>query len=113
MFLDTRLTRLDANHVRVDNQHGIDAILFANEQVPVESAAVTELLELLDLQETVERVAEASPDAFDRPPRINKVAITPDFHKARGIPVGHLRQALVPARSAAAAWFYFASMRSR
>jgi tRNA-splicing ligase RtcB len=88
MFLDTRLTRLDANHVRVDNKHGIDATLFANEQVPVESAAVTELLELLDLQETVERVAEASPDAFDQTPRINKVAITPDFHKARGIPVG-------------------------
>lgn len=88
MFLDHRLTRLDANRVRVNNRHGIDATLFANEQVPVEAAAVTELLGLLELQETIERVAEATPDAFDEPPSIAQVAITPDFHKARGIPVG-------------------------
>jgi len=88
MFLDNRLTRLDANRVRVNNKHGIDAVLFANAQVPVEAAVVTELLGLLDLQETVERVAAATPDAFDAPPSISQVAITPDFHKARGIPVG-------------------------
>lgn len=88
MFLDNRLTRLDATRVRVNNKYGIDATLFAKEQVPVESAAVTELLELLDLHETVERVAERTPDAFDQPPAITQVAVTPDFHKARGIPVG-------------------------
>lgn len=45
--MDPRITRIDANRLRFDNPHGIEATLFANEQVPVESAAVTELLELL------------------------------------------------------------------
>lgn len=88
MPLDTRLTRVDANRVQIDNPHGIDAVLFANEQVPVETAAVTELLELLDLHETMEQFAEAAPDSFDQSPAIKQVAVTPDFHKARGIPVG-------------------------
>jgi tRNA-splicing ligase RtcB (3'-phosphate/5'-hydroxy nucleic acid ligase) len=88
MAIDSRLTRLDANRVRVENPQGVDALLFANEKVPVEPAAVTELLEMLQLQATVERFADASPGSFDEPPRIDRVAITPDFHKARGIPVG-------------------------
>jgi tRNA-splicing ligase RtcB len=86
--LDPRLRRLDATRVQVDNRHGIDAVLFANEQVPVEAAAVTELLELLELQETVTAVARAAPGSFDEEPAIAQVAVTPDFHKARGIPVG-------------------------
>ena len=40
MPLDTRLTRVDANRVQIDNPRGIDAVLFANEQVPVQTAAV-------------------------------------------------------------------------
>ncbi len=88
MIRDPRLTRLDATRLRIDNEHGIEAVLFANEQVPVEGSAVTELLELLDLQQTVEQVARAAPDSFDEPPAIKQVAVTPDFHKARGIPVG-------------------------
>jgi tRNA-splicing ligase RtcB len=85
---DPRLTRLDAARVRVNNPHGVEATLFANEQVPVESGAVTELVELLALRDTVRQVAEAAPDSFDREPDIVRVAVTPDFHKARGIPVG-------------------------
>src|SRR5262249_55403305 len=80
--------RLDVTHVRIENPHGIDAVLFANDDVPVESAAVSELLSMLDLQQTVEQFADAAPDSFDRPPVIKQVAVTPDFHKARGIPVG-------------------------
>lgn len=88
MFLDPRLTRLDANRVAIDNPHGIDAVLFANEEVPVEAAAVTELLEMLELSRTVERFADASPGSFAQAPEVARVAVTPDFHKARGIPVG-------------------------
>lgn len=70
---DPRLTRLDATRLRVKNPHGVDAVLFANEQVPVEAAAVTELIEFLDLQKTVERIAEvwlgrAGPYASTYPP---------------------------------------------
>ncbi|HEY1189132.1 MAG TPA: RtcB family protein [Gemmata sp.] len=88
MPLDPRLTRLDENRLRVNNPHGVDTTLFANEQVPVEPSAVTELIELLNLQEAVREVAAATPDSFDRAPGIVRVAVTPDFHKARGIPVG-------------------------
>jgi tRNA-splicing ligase RtcB len=88
MTLDPRLTRLDASRVRVNNEQGVDAVLFANEQVPVEGTAVTELLEFLQLQETVEQVARVAPDGFDETPMIKQVVVTPDFHKARGIPVG-------------------------
>lgn len=89
---DPRLTRRDANRLRVNNPHGVEAVLFANEQVPVEGAAVTELVEFLGLQQTVEQVAEASPGSFDAAPAITQVAVTPDFHKAKGIPVGTVLQ---------------------
>ncbi len=88
MSSDSRLTRLDASRLRIDNPYGINATLFASEQVPIESAAVSELLTLLDLQQTVERINSSQPDAFASPPVIRQVAVTPDFHKAAGIPVG-------------------------
>lgn len=88
MTLDPRLSRLDPNRVRIDNPYGIDAVLFANSEVPVEPAAVTELVRMLDLSRTVERFAELSPDSFQDAPEVKQVAVTPDFHKARGIPVG-------------------------
>jgi len=43
---------------------------------------------MLDLSRTVERFAEASPESFETEPAVAQVAVTPDFHKARGIPVG-------------------------
>src|SRR5258708_18061460 len=43
---------------------------------------------MLQLRETVERIAEKSPGSFREDPVIDRVAVTPDFHKAAGIPVG-------------------------
>jgi tRNA-splicing ligase RtcB len=88
MTIHPHLTRLDATRLRIHNPYNVDALLFANEQVPVEAAAMSELLDLLDLHQTVERFAAAAPASFDQPPTIKQVAVTPDFHKARGIPVG-------------------------
>lgn len=85
---DPRLERLDPVRLRVRNDAGVDATLFATDDVPVESAAVDELRSLLELRHTVKRFAEASPDSFDAPPEITRVAVTPDFHKAAGVPVG-------------------------
>lgn len=85
---DPRLTRTDPNRVRIENPYGIDAVLFANPSVPVEPAAVDELVGMLDISQTVERFASASPESFAEDPRVERVAVTPDFHKARGIPVG-------------------------
>jgi tRNA-splicing ligase RtcB len=87
-MLDPRLARLDENRVRIENPYGIDAVLFANESVPVEPAAVIELVRMLDLSRTVRRFAAASPESFAAEPAVTQVAVTPDFHKARGIPVG-------------------------
>ena len=88
MPTDSRLERLDANRLRVVNAQRIEATLFANDDVPVEKAAVAELLTMLQLRETVERMADISPESFDTSPTIDRVAVTPDFHKAAGIPVG-------------------------
>ncbi len=86
--LDPRLKRLDESRVSITNPHGISATLFANSDVPVEPSAVTELLEMLEVSQTLREVAKAQPDAFDQSPSIEAVAVTPDFHKAKGIPVG-------------------------
>jgi tRNA-splicing ligase RtcB len=88
MHHDSRLTRLDDYRLQVDNRHSVEATLFANADVPLESAAVDELSTMLDLPETVDRLAAATPENFDQPPEVVRVAVTPDFHKARGIPVG-------------------------
>lgn len=88
MLVDQRLIRMDETRVRVTNPYGIEATLFANDQVPIEPAAVTELVDLLALEETVRQVNAASPGSFDSEPGIVRVAVTPDFHKARGVPVG-------------------------
>ncbi|OWK36792.1 RtcB family protein [Fimbriiglobus ruber] len=88
MTTDARLTRLDDTRLRVNNPYGVEATMFASADVPVESAAVTELVDLLALQDTVRQVAAAEPDSFDLDPDIVRVAVTPDFHKAKGIPVG-------------------------
>ena len=85
---DSRLLRLDAQRLQVQNPHRIPATLFANQDVPVEAKAVNEFLGLLELQDTAQRFFDAQPDAFDTPPEIARVAVTPDFHKAQGVPVG-------------------------
>lgn len=82
------LERVDANRLRLLNDYEIDVNLYANEQVPIEQAAVSELLQMLELQQTAESFAKEHPDSFHEPPRVENVALTPDFHKARGIPVG-------------------------
>jgi len=52
---DDRLLRIDQNSNRIDNTFGVDAVLFVNDQVPVESATINELLSMLGLQSTLER----------------------------------------------------------
>ena len=82
------LQRADANQLKFANEYGIDVSVFANENVPIERKAVDELKQMLELQQTVEQFAKNSPESFREAPRISRVALTPDFHKARGIPVG-------------------------
>ncbi len=88
MTKDPRLLRIDSTRLKIINDQDVDATLFANEQVPVESAAVDELIGMVQLRETVEQLAANDARYFDAPPEIKKVAVTPDFHKGVGIPIG-------------------------
>ncbi len=82
------LTRIDENLLRLENAEQVDVRVFANEHVQIEATAVEELKGLLGLQSTLERFLAADAEAFAQRPRIERISLTPDFHKARGIPVG-------------------------
>ncbi len=62
---------------------------FRNEKVRFENNALEELSKLLLLSETIQDVKNADTDFFaDKDADIVEVAITPDFHKGAGIPIG-------------------------
>lgn len=92
--LDEVLRRVDDDHVEIRNPHGVPATLFARRDVPVEAEGVAELLSLLGLQETLSQIADAerkgsiAPFWGGDPGRLERVVLTPDFHKGSGIPVG-------------------------
>ena len=83
-----QLERISDTKLILENPYEIDVSVFANEEVPIEQSAVDELAAMLEIQKTVESFASAEEDCFENDPRVEKVALTPDFHKARGIPVG-------------------------
>lgn len=97
---DYRLQRLDASQLILPNAWDIPVRLFAGEGVPIERAAVSELLALLALQDTITALAEQAPELFDHPdPGIVAVALSSDFHKGSGIPIGttlRTRGVLIP-----------------
>ncbi len=63
--------------------------LFANKDVRIEKNAVEELQQLMQLADTIDYIKEFQPDFFnDENSKILEVAVTPDFHKGVGIPIG-------------------------
>lgn len=78
--MDKRLIRQNDYSVSIDNDYGINAILFANEKVPLESVAVDELFNLFKLKHDVA--------LLNKDISLDQVVITPDFHKGSGIPIG-------------------------
>ncbi len=83
------MKRISSFESVIDNPYDIPVRLFANEQVKVENSAVDELLRFLQLQQTLEQIQQADPDFFGSTDvGIGQVAITPDFHKGSGIPIG-------------------------
>lgn len=82
------LARITPTQLRLENAAGIDVSVFANPSVPIDTSAVAELKSLLELDFTIKAFQQADPEAFTGSPSIEKIALTPDFHKARGIPVG-------------------------
>lgn len=71
------------------NAYGIPVRILTADIIPPERSALQELDQFLTLQETVHRVRQADPDFFADPSAgIEQVAITPDFHKGSGVPIG-------------------------
>ncbi|MGI5236613.1 RtcB family protein [Dactylosporangium sp. CA-139066] len=91
---DPRLVRLDESWTTLPNPYDIPVEICAGPGVPIEPAALDELLTVLDTQRTLESLA-----ADGVHPRIDRVVCTPDFHKGAGIPIGTVLRtagALVP-----------------
>ncbi|MEV4518555.1 RtcB family protein [Dactylosporangium sp. NPDC049525] len=95
---DPRLIRTDDSWLTLPNPHGVPVEICAGAGVPIESAAVDELLTVLETEATLRTLAAATPGLAVEP-RIDRVVCTPDFHKGAGIPIGTVLRttgALIP-----------------
>lgn len=78
---------------RVKNSVNLDVRLFANENVPVERESFDQLFDFLDVERaiddirTLDRTAD-KPFFGDNSVGLDRVVLTPDFHKGSLIPVG-------------------------
>ena len=85
--MHSALERIDANRIRVRARDDLDIVLFANAEVFLDPASVEEILHFATIVDTL--AALNARDYFaDTAPALDRVAVTPDFHKAAGIPVG-------------------------
>jgi tRNA-splicing ligase RtcB (3'-phosphate/5'-hydroxy nucleic acid ligase) len=91
-MFDSRVSRTDETRLEVKNPFSIPTTIFANEAVPLERKAIDELLGLLEVQATLEKLQKILPEAYPESARLERVILTPDLHKAQGIPVGTVMQ---------------------
>lgn len=66
----------------------IPVSFFIHNDVKIEKNALEELERLLTIEQHIERLKQADPHFLDRNAKLREVAITPDFHKGAGIPIG-------------------------
>ena len=85
--MHTALQRLDANRVRVNTPNGLDITLFANERVFLDPASVDEIRAFSTLAGTLTALNTAG-FFGDAPAHLERIVLTPDFHRGAGIPVG-------------------------
>jgi tRNA-splicing ligase RtcB (3'-phosphate/5'-hydroxy nucleic acid ligase) len=92
--VDSLVHRRDENTLTIANSHGVPVTLFANRDVPVEREAVEQALQFVSLEETLreiwrrEQIGQTAPFWGDEAGGLNRVVLTPDFHRGSGIPVG-------------------------
>lgn len=97
--LDALVHRIDDTRSILPNPHGVPVTLFANRDVPIELEAVEQALAFIDVQGTIDDIAGAeragtiAPFWGDEAGRLERVVLTPDFHRGGGIPVGTVGQA--------------------
>lgn len=85
--MHTALERIDANRVRIRTAADLDVTLFANEDVFLDPASVDEIVTFSTLTDTL-ALLNACGHFGDVPARLERIVLTPDFHRGAGIPVG-------------------------
>lgn len=86
---DRRLVRTDDGWLALPNPRNIPVEVCAGPDVPLETAAVDEILTVLETADALEALGA----------RLERVVLTPDFHKGAGMPIGTVLQtrgALIP-----------------
>lgn len=79
---------------QVKNELGLDVKLFANPDVSIDNVAFEELFDFLDVERAVRDIQTEDKEFFGgEKVGIDKVVLTPDFHKGSGIPVGTVVEA--------------------
>lgn len=84
---DSRLVRLAESWTSLPNPLGVPVEICASADVPIESAAIDELLTVLETARALRALVDVRPGLHDES-RIDRVACTPDFRKVAGIPLG-------------------------
>lgn len=86
------LNRISDSCCDVKNNMNLDVKLFANKDVFVDDSAFEELFEFLDVNRAIEDInnkeSKGEVSFFGDAASIEKVVLTPDFHKGSGIPIG-------------------------
>lgn len=82
------LKRVDEVRLQLAHSCEVPLTIFARPEVPLEMKAVSELLQVLQLTGTLERLHSEAPGFLTPEARLERVAVTPDFHKGSGIPIG-------------------------
>lgn len=75
------------------NDLNLDVKLFANKDVFIENDSFEELFDFLDVERAIRDIHVNASDFFDKEAKINRVVLTPDFHKGSGIPIGTVVEA--------------------
>ena len=98
-LVESLAPRVDDTTLSVTNPYGVPVTLFANREVPIEVEALEQALGFVAVQRTITELDEAQragkirPFWGDRPGQLERVVLTPDFHRGSGIPVGTVAQA--------------------
>lgn len=85
--MHTALQRRDANRVRVHTPYDLDITLFANERVFLDPSSINEIVAFAALSDTLAALNAAAVFG-DTAAHIERIVLTPDFHRGAGIPVG-------------------------
>lgn len=83
-----KVNRVSNSCCEIKNDLDLDVRLFANEDVTVEGDAFDQLFDFLDVERAVRDIQTVDNTFFGESVGVDRVVLTPDFHKGSGIPVG-------------------------